>query len=35
LRRLLAKLDLDSRVQSVIFAYETGLVVPGLPSEEH
>jgi DNA-binding NarL/FixJ family response regulator len=32
-RRLLAKLDLDSRVQAVIFAYETGLAVPGAPSE--
>ena len=28
-RRLLAKLELDSRVQAVIFAYETGLVAPG------
>jgi DNA-binding NarL/FixJ family response regulator len=27
--RMLAKLDLDSRVQAVIFAYETGLVAPG------
>ena len=27
--RLLSKLDLDSRVQVVIFAYEAGLVVPG------
>jgi DNA-binding NarL/FixJ family response regulator len=28
-RRLLMKLDVSSRVQAVIFAYETGLVVPG------
>ncbi|HST41137.1 MAG TPA: response regulator transcription factor [Conexibacter sp.] len=27
--RMLAKLDLSSRVQAVIFAYETGLVAPG------
>lgn len=27
--RILAKLDLTSRVQAVIFAYETGLVAPG------
>jgi DNA-binding NarL/FixJ family response regulator len=33
-RRLLAKLDLASRVQAVIFAYETGLVMPGSPSDE-
>lgn len=26
--RILAKLDLQSRVQAVIFAYETGLVSP-------
>jgi DNA-binding NarL/FixJ family response regulator len=30
-RRMLAKLDLSSRVQAVVFAYETGLVVPGGP----
>ena len=29
--RMLAKLDLTSRVQAVIFAYETGLVAPGTP----
>jgi DNA-binding NarL/FixJ family response regulator len=29
--RMLAKLDLSSRVQAVIFAYETGLVAPGRP----
>jgi DNA-binding NarL/FixJ family response regulator len=33
-RRMLAKLDLASRVQAVIFAYETGLVVAGTPTEE-
>lgn len=27
--RILAKLELDSRVQAVIFAYESGLVTPG------
>jgi DNA-binding NarL/FixJ family response regulator len=31
--RMLAKLDLASRVQAVIFAYETGLVAPGAPAE--
>ena len=29
--RMLAKLDLSSRVQAVIFAYETGLVAPAGP----
>jgi DNA-binding NarL/FixJ family response regulator len=32
-RRMLAKLDLASRVQAVIFAYEAGLVVPGTTTE--
>jgi DNA-binding NarL/FixJ family response regulator len=29
--RMLAKLDLSSRVQAVIYAYETGLIAPGRP----
>jgi DNA-binding NarL/FixJ family response regulator len=32
-RRLLAKLELGTRVQAVIFAYETGLVTPGAPTD--
>jgi DNA-binding NarL/FixJ family response regulator len=32
-RRMLAKLGLASRVQAVIFAYETGLVAPGATTE--
>jgi DNA-binding NarL/FixJ family response regulator len=32
-RRMLAKLDLASRVQAVIFAYETGLVVAGTTND--
>ncbi|GGZ95441.1 response regulator [Streptomyces subrutilus] len=31
LNRTMAKLDLDSRAQAVVVAYETGLVVPGAP----
>jgi DNA-binding NarL/FixJ family response regulator len=31
-RRMLSKLDLSSRVQAAVFAYETGLVVPGGPN---
>ncbi|NUP68234.1 MAG: response regulator transcription factor, partial [Nonomuraea sp.] len=29
LNRTMAKLDLDSRAQAVVVAYETGLVTPG------
>jgi len=29
--RILAKLDLLTRVQAVVLAYETGLVKPGVP----
>ncbi len=32
-RRVLAKLGLASRVQAVVFAYETGLVVPGVTGD--
>ncbi|MFD3875782.1 response regulator [Streptomyces sp. NPDC058623] len=31
LNRTMTKLDLDSRAQAVVVAYETGLVVPGAP----
>ncbi|MDA5281651.1 response regulator [Streptomyces sp. NPDC054904] len=31
LNRTMTKLDLDSRAQAVVVAYETGLVVPGTP----
>jgi DNA-binding NarL/FixJ family response regulator len=31
LNRLMSKLDLSSRAQAVVVAYETGLVVPGQP----
>ena len=34
-RRMLGKLELASRVQAVIFAYEAGLVVPGTTTEGH
>ena len=33
--RLLSKLDLTSRVQAVVFAYEAGLVVPGETGDSH
>jgi DNA-binding NarL/FixJ family response regulator len=32
-RRMLAKLELGTRVQAVIFAYETGIVSPGAPTD--